>query len=359
MDPISTCKGHNRQPSFSSSLLDQIYHSIDDDTRKNHHNHRKGSLHDRRSIAADFERSKRNTTVESVFLGYSNSITSSDSIGISSSSSSESDSFYNHSTNTRQHHHQQPKQIRTSVERFEISSQPHRSVVVGVHKPNNVKQSDLGGFLRTKSKALKIYADFKKSKQPISPGGRLAAFLNSLFTNSSNNNRKNPKKITTVATKAEPRSAKSTTTICSSSSSAAASSFSRSCLSKTPSSSSNSVKSKRSVRFCPVNVIIDENSSIQNNHRHVIEEEDEEENRRRVIEAAKDLIRTYQKKKKNENNHLAVVKTYEEEEEEDDDDLFELENLSAIGIDRYREELPVYETTRLDYTNRPIATIIV
>jgi hypothetical protein len=50
----------------------------------------------------------------------------------------------------------------------------------------------------------------------------------------------------------------------------------------------------------------------------------------------------------------------EEEEEESDvascasSDLFELDNLSAIGIERYREELPVYETTHLG-TNRAIA----
>lgn len=43
---------------------------------------------------------------------------------------------------------------------------------------------------------------------------------------------------------------------------------------------------------------------------------------------------------------------YEEEDDDFDDavscsssDLFELDNLSVIGIERYREELPVYETT--------------
>lgn len=66
-----------------------------------------------------------------------------------------------------------------------------------------------------------------------------------------------------------------------------------------------------------------------------------------MIEAAKELIRTYRENK--------------DVEEEDDDaascassDLFELDNLSSIGIERYREELPVYETTRLN-TNRIIS----
>lgn len=80
------------------------------------------------------------------------------------------------------------------------------------------------------------------------------------------------------------------------------------------------------------------------------------EENRRVIEAAKELIRAYHK------NKDAVDISGEEEVEDDDDDaascassdLFELDNLSAIGIERYREELPVYETTRLN-TNRIIS----
>lgn len=70
-----------------------------------------------------------------------------------------------------------------------------------------------------------------------------------------------------------------------------------------------------------------------------------------MIEAAKELIRTYRENK-----------DVEEEDDDDDDDaascassdLFELDNLSTIGIERYREELPVYETTRLN-TNRIIS----
>ncbi|CAN1823217.1 Protein BIG GRAIN 1-like A, partial [Linum perenne] len=53
----------------------------------------------------------------------------------------------------------------------------------------NSYRSDDGdgrGFVKKKSRSLKnIYGDLKKSKQehhPISPGGRLASFLNSLFT---------------------------------------------------------------------------------------------------------------------------------------------------------------------------------
>jgi len=77
------------------------------------------------------------------------------------------------------------------------------------------------------------------------------------------------------------------------------------------------------------------------------------EENRRVIEAAKELLRSYQKKNKE------VIEVSVEDDDDDalsctSSDLFELDNLSAIGIDRYREELPVYETTRLN-TNRIIS----
>ncbi|XP_062080361.1 protein BIG GRAIN 1-like B [Humulus lupulus] len=38
-----------------------------------------------------------------------------------------------------------------------------------------------GGFSKTKLKALKIYGELKKVKQPISAGGRIATFINSIF----------------------------------------------------------------------------------------------------------------------------------------------------------------------------------
>ncbi|KAJ6435131.1 hypothetical protein OIU84_000370 [Salix udensis] len=37
-------------------------------------------------------------------------------------------------------------------------------------------------FIKSKSRAFKIYSNLKKMKQPISPGSKLASFLNSLFT---------------------------------------------------------------------------------------------------------------------------------------------------------------------------------
>jgi hypothetical protein len=93
---------------------------------------------------------------------------------------------------------------------------------------------------------------------------------------------------------------------------------------------------------------------------------------RRIEEVARDLLKNYQKKKEEQFDHMSTdlcndnthqVCSEEEEEESDDDDdiascassdLFELDNLSVVGIERYREELPVYETTHLG-TNRAIA----
>ncbi|CAN8321848.1 unnamed protein product [Cochlearia groenlandica] len=316
---------HN--PSFSSTLLDQIYRSFDDSSTPTTSvvSMKKTKTHtpdkiivNRREIAEDFVRSRHSKPLEPVFFKNSSS-SSSDSSGFSSST--ESDSFYRRNRSSRRSPPSipLPKPIRTTVDRFERSPQIHTA-------------AEHGSFLRTKSKALKFYSDLKKVKQPISPGGRLAAFLNSIFTGGGNGNTKKPNKIntTTVTTAATAASS----TACST-----ASSFSRSCLSKTTSSSE---KSKRSVRFCPVNVVKDDVSKRNNK----LYGNDKEENRR-VIEAAKELLRTF---------HNSKNAAGEEEEEDDDDDvascassdLFELDNLSAIGIQRYREELPVYETTRFN-----------
>ncbi|KAJ4950777.1 hypothetical protein NE237_027609 [Protea cynaroides] len=231
------------------------------------------------------------------------------------------------------------------------------------------------GFTKTKSRALKIYGDLKKAKQPISPGGRLAGFLNSLFTAG------NPKKAkissSSVASGDDERKSKSAqASTCSS-----ASSFSRSCLSKTPSSRGKLINGmKRSVRFYPVSVIVDEDCR-PCGHKSLYEDDpnlmavaavgkigepplhDKElqfhlmEKNRRVEEAARDLLKNYQKKCDFDMRNL-----HDKDDDDDDDDaasysssdLFELDNLAAIGIERYHEELPVYETTHLN-TNRAIA----
>ncbi|KAE8699416.1 hydroxyproline-rich glycoprotein [Hibiscus syriacus] len=387
-------------PSFSSTLLDSIYRSIDEPNggeakdlifyreasmAKKHNNHR--SLKDeemtslqracmiekwmekkgddnnvviRRKPMADFE---RNSRIDFVPVLLNSSSSSSDSSSGGGFSSSESDSFHgakSRSSSLASSHYtsHRPKPIRTGVS----ARQPE--VENSFHGATQQKPKHEGGFVRTKYKALKIYSDLKKVKQPISPGGKLASFLNALFTAG------NTKKTKISSSKYEETKSKSdqATPTCSS-----ASSFSRSCLSKTPSSRGNGTK--RSVRFCPVNDVIldDENIGHENDHQtqtsitskrtsKELEIRIMEENRR-VVEAAKDLLNSYHKKKEEYNMRdiCNVNQMSTDDEDEDDDtasyassDLFELNNLSAIGIERYREELPVYETTRLD-TNRAIA----
>ncbi|XP_015067773.1 protein BIG GRAIN 1-like A [Solanum pennellii] len=389
---------HSSNPSFSSTLLDAIYRSIDqgeeeeeivlykETMRKKQSNNmesfqkacmiEKWMEHKasekvvvRRKSIADFERNLMNS-----------SSSSSDSSCGGVFSSSETESSYNNvvmssaGSSSSCYGLNRPKPIRTSIS----GSKPEKLSKNQAKQLNNYgdfrhnhppmerdfapKTKSETGFVKTKSKALKIYGDLKKVKQPISPGGRLASFLNSLFTAG---NTKKPKVVSSNSANAS--------STCSS-----ASSFSRSCLSKsTPKSSSNGTK--RSVRFYPVSIIVDEDCQ-PCGHKNLYEENipkpeslknirntvNEElkfhsmEKNRRVEEATKELLRNYQR---NSNSQIKKMEIFDDEDDDDDgascasSDLFELDNLSAIGIDsnRYLEELPVYETTHLD-TNRAIAS---
>lgn len=241
-------------------------------------------------------------------------------------------------------------------------------------------------IIKSKSRALKIYANLKKVKQPISPGGRLATFLNSLFTTGNTKKTKNSPSVgggyEDAAVERKSKSVQAST--CSS-----ASSFSRSCLSKTSPSSREKLRNgvKRTVRFCPVSVIVDEDCR-PCGQKCLYEEEDSSlipvsvptawkigrstttrkneeelkfqvlEKTRRVEEAAREFLRDYhQNQKKGE----LIMRDFRGGEYEDDDaascsssDLFELDHLAVMGNNRYCEELPVYETTHVQ-TNRAIA----
>ncbi|GMI93669.1 hypothetical protein HRI_003036200 [Hibiscus trionum] len=357
--------------SFSSSLLDSIYRSIDESNGVNRDEelifHRdKTIMRKKKQSGTLLKQEELNNCVESRDLNWgcgrseikafgidpmllSSSSTSSGSSFGGGFSSSESDSFYSAksesspSLSSFSHcHRTKPKPIRTSI----FPGPKHEVLGRNVHASvptQKAPKHEAGGFIRTKSKAMKIYSDLKKVKQPISPCGKLASFINSLFTSGSP---KNTKKLT---------SEKPTST-CSS-----ASSFSRSCLSttKTPSKGNVGMGTKRSVRFCPVSIILDEDSKPCGELKIHHENETEyrrciiEENRR-VAEAARELLNSYRKQKNEEFDTIDI-------DDDDDDaasyassDLFELDNLSAIGNERYLEELPVYETTHFD-TNRAIA----
>ncbi|XP_073015924.1 protein BIG GRAIN 1-like A [Primulina eburnea] len=337
---------NTNHPSFSSTLLDAIYRSIDQGEDRNlvmygetimRKKKQQPAMFRTEEEIANFQRAcmiekwmekkvREKAAAKAVFR--SSSWDSSGGAGFLSSS------FYE----------KRPKPIRV----YDSG--------LNKEKPGSKNQD---GFMKTKSRALKIYADLKKVKQPISPGARLAGFLNSLFTGAGNT--KKPKMNNPETNFPILKSANASST-CSS-----ASSFSRSCLSKTPSSRGKSAGGeKRSVRFNEdfqprghkslneeMNVVDCKKQNLEAINEEIMVHVNVIENNRRVEEAARDFMRNY---------HLTKSHDMDQEfdDEEDDaesyasSDLFELDNLSAIGMERYREELPVYETTRL-HTNRAMA----
>ncbi|KAL7136824.1 hypothetical protein ABFS83_10G055800 [Erythranthe nasuta] len=287
-----TPKHRRKTPSFSSSLLDAIYLSIDEPgcaaAAGQHHQQSEDFVHlrtsSRRNNAAHFEDEiqslRRAIMVEKWMENHttpaaaaavprrrlsSNSGTSSDSSILSSSSETDS----------------------SVLSRSSSSSKNHL-------------------YTRTKSKAIKIYGELKKVKEPISPGGKIVNFFNSIFSP------RNPKqKQTTVeewsSSIRKSRSMRDPPTT-----------SSKPCLIKNPSSSICN-KSKRSVKF-------DENEYSVNASMPSVKS--------RVIKKS--------------------VELFENESDGDDmscasSDLFELENIGSYG-----EELPVYGTTSIKM-NRAIA----
>ncbi|XP_073135240.1 protein BIG GRAIN 1-like B [Henckelia pumila] len=385
----------SNHPSFSSTLLDSIYRSFD--LGEEGMGIYRQPIIDKIRIPSDEEIAnfQRVCMIEKLMMDKNNKVTvprrklaeptkQGGSFGFSFSSSSDSSSGggepeeisfpgaplrrpkpirtggsgHHHKEKTRENHHRLD---------FETNRRERIRGLADEPKPKHE-----GGFLKTKSKALKIYADLKKVKQPISPGRKLATFLNSLFTAAAGNSKKH-KSDSNNRHHSPPAASKSAnTSTCSS-----ASSFSRSCLSKPPSSSSGKfpISAKRSVKFFPGSVIGDEdcqpcerkalslhqetkpmNATVYSEllkNKNVKSSIDEElkvhvmEYNRRVEDAAMDFLR------KTHFKNRVFDEESEEEDEEDEDmescassDLFELDNLSTIGVvERYRKELPVYETT--------------
>lgn len=380
-------------PSFSSTLLDAIYRSIDQGEdeqqqqqglvlyretmgRKNkmHHHHQGGDQDDdddgmaslRRAIMIEkwmekkvvvWRKSGADTRRREHPLVHSSSSSSESSCGGSGFSSSETESTSFRPPNSRSLHLKSAQKpvVRTTVSKAcggeslvldrrdapILHPHPH-------HHPQKAKHES--GFAKTKSKALKIYGDLKRAKQPISPGAKLSSFINSLFTAG---NAKNP-----IHSNSERKSKPASTRT-------SASSFSRSCLSKSPSAvgkrrgggvGSSAGAVKRSVRF-----VVDEEGSRACGHK----------NRTADTKTFTDSWKGggYAKFQVRVEEEAAAVrdlrKTFGDGGDESDDgdgascassDLFELDNLSSIGIGigigigldgRYREELPVYETTHI------------
>ncbi|KAI3701807.1 hypothetical protein L6452_27164 [Arctium lappa] len=244
-----------------------------------------------------------------------------------------------------------PKQVKNSVT---PSSTTKKQNEFYLFDEDQTSKTDHTGLIRSKTRALKIYTSLKKVKQPISPGGRLTTFLNALFTNGHAKKSKDSgfEDRTQTQTRTERKSKSTNVSTCSS-----ASSFSRSCLSKNSPRSREQLNNgmRRTVRFYPESVIVDQDSRPCGEkticHEQVFGK----------------LPPTFpcsriEKPKFNEFPTKYDDKKHDFNDDEDDDmasdsssDLFELDHLTIFKNEQYFEELPVYETTHLG-TNRAIAS---
>ncbi|MBA0864841.1 hypothetical protein Goshw_006625 [Gossypium schwendimanii] len=428
-------------PSFSSTLLDKIYRSIDDgDTRNVDLKFYRETMQKKQSKASvrcngsrveeedeemsSFQRArliekwmekkvteKANAGRKQVshhdydhdhdVLFFSSTSTSSDSSS-GGFSSSDTESMYVSKSKSSCFVRSRPKPVRTTMSsekplKTEKTGRTERALFFE-HRESHLlddyhynSASDYTpkleeSLFKSKSRATKIYGNLKKVKQPISPGGRLASFINSLFTTSNTKKARGPSSMLSCDEKRKLKSGQVST--CSS-----ASSFSRSCLSKNSPSTRERLRNgvKRSVRFCPVSVIVDEDCR-PCGQKCLYEEQDSSsvsvaiptvwkirkspsgkldeelklqamEKSRRVEEMATKFLKEYHLNQMKDfisrDNHSNYVMEGMEEDEDDaasysSSDLFELDHLVLIGNDRYREELPVYETTHVE-TNRAIA----
>ncbi|XWS72401.1 hypothetical protein CRYUN_Cryun02cG0036700 [Craigia yunnanensis] len=443
---------HERDnPSFSSTLLDKIYRSIDDGDTKHEDlkfyretmqkkqsksnmksNRSRGgggeeemssfqracltekwmekkvsekANADRKQVFSEFERKlhhERDHDHDVLFFSSTSSSSDSSSGGFSSS---DTESMYGSKTKASCFVPPRPKPVRTSVPAR--SEKPLKTEKTGrtettlfyeqreLHMSDDYRYNSASDHtpkldespFKSKSRAMKIYGNLKKVKQPISPGGRLASFINSLFTTGNTKKAKSSSSIISCDDERKLKSGQVST--CSS-----ASSFSRSCLSKNSPSTRERLRNgvKRTVRFSPVSVIVDEECR-PCGQKCLYEEEDSSlrsvsvptawkigkppsrkcgeelkfqimEKTKRVEEMAREFLKEYHlNQKKNDLISRDSRSNYvvdEIDEDEDDaasyssSDLFELDHLVLIGNDMYREELPVYETTHVE-TNRAIA----
>lgn len=374
----STCTfpQRRRTPSFSSSLLDAIYRSIDESngaeqalggqytretttttTTKTMSKNSVSSTMRRGAAGASFleeEKEVSNTLRRAVMIERWMEKQSSRGSMLCNSTSSSSDS----SSGVGGCGVFSSSETECSVK--EVSTR----FLKPVSEKQQQKPKCEGGLSKTKLRALKIYGELKKVKQPISPGGRISSFLNSIFSSGSG---KKVKMCSIGATEDVSYERKSKSA-CSS-----VTSYSRSCLSKTPPPRGKpSNGTKRSVRFFPVGVIVDEDSR-PCGHKCIYEDDPGlmpmpqkaakscslKELQAAKASAAEYLRSSYHHQKKNVSEFdFRGFPSYAEDYSDSDDkscsssDLFELDHLSGIG--RYREELPVYETTNLK-TNQAIA----
>ncbi|KAG6658237.1 hypothetical protein I3843_04G135400 [Carya illinoinensis] len=329
-----------RTPSFSSTLLDVISRSIDEPNAAEAHfkettafkkqsisSSKRGSWVQeedrevknlRRSVMIEDWMEKQSIHSSVLFNSTSSSSESSSGAGFSSS---ETESFYKHKPKPKL----QSSKKQTKLEYRNSEKHP--------------KSKSEGSSAKLKLQGLKMHGELKKAKQPISPGGRIASFLNSIF----NSDNVKKAKMCYVGAVEDVNFEPKSKSACSS----------RSCLSKTPASRgklSNGIK--RSVKFYPLSVIVGEDSQ-PCGHKCIYEDDPS----LMTIPTIRKISKTRSVKKVTTAFDLRGLGHREVDDDDDAEsysssDLFELDHL--VGIGRYREELPVYETTNLK-TNQAIA----
>ncbi|CAA3000962.1 Hypothetical predicted protein [Olea europaea subsp. europaea] len=342
-----------KQPSFSSSLLDSIYQSIDEQEMEHFDLHRKNNSVQVKNEIQSFRRALMIEKWMENYRSSSNAPTS--RLFASNSGSSTDSSMFSSSKSTS-------KSSAASFDQKQKQKQKQDQIPV-IEKPGKILQSEnrtnrQGRFSKTKLCALKIYEDLKKVKEPISPGCKITNFLNSIF---SPRKLKKNQVMEEWSSMRKSRSIKDTKTC---------SLASRSCLRKTPRGN----KSKRSVRFCLVNAVVYEdpphvpyqytNTHLSSTGLSSIRPQKSKYGYDYSCTAPISSVGCQFIKKNIESSRLEEVKNlskhgsryqfYENESESDLDnksctssDLFELDHTVRFGTGN-EEGLPVYGTTRLE-----------
>ncbi|XP_010419789.1 PREDICTED: protein BIG GRAIN 1-like D [Camelina sativa] len=346
-----------RNPSFSSTLLDEIYNSIDLKSQKN------------QSFVGSVNTSTKKQSIVSRSVP-DRKIHRDRFFGSVSSSSDSNSSIFSSSDTELTHGKKVTSSSRplcfgpskTKPRKTEDKTLYHQNRATRVYDDYDYT-SDVRRFTRhdenwehsrTRRPVKSSSGNLKKPKTPASPAGRIVNFINSLFSNNnskqSNAVKSYPRKTSyddSAFVRKTSNDYHSSTTTCSS-----ASSFSRSCMNKSYEKSSDRIK--RSVRFSPVNVIVPESFTNKeedyfSNVRKSVKKNVEDGGRRSVEEIAREFLRDYHK---NHENSLVKNNNFEDYEDDDDvasdssSDLFELDLVGNHHHHNvYGDELPVYETT--------------
>ncbi|KAK4746824.1 hypothetical protein SAY87_025861 [Trapa incisa] len=373
--PTTIFPQRGKVPSFSSSLLDAIYRSIDEPCRKDRVPGLEADspkMRKQRSYGFGEKQGRHFTSCNSYSSSSSSRLQGAILIeewmekraalnggrfSLKSASISSSDSTFSSSSDKQRSR----RSFKPAPEKQSGSGKSFYFRTVGkletprkkIHHGDDEESKSVFsvGFTKTKLRAMKIYGELKSLKQPISPGGRISSFLNSIF-NSGKVKKAQMCDVGAVHNASFERKSKPDYS----------SASRRSCMIKTsqtlPSTSSSSPspsfsgrnKMKGSVRFYPVSAIVREDSSpcgritiYENDGRYI-----PAPTSRSLHDSIKSLSSTAAARVRGF-KHAPLEECGEEEDEDAQScassDLFELDHL--IGVGRYRDELPVYKTTSL------------